>query len=109
MEMKKYEQIENELLDKIVALKNGEDDFTLYIGSENGMFADVLYCGLRQLFEKEWILVGNDCADDSDSDCFMIINPDNIENCIDNYKTKLKEFIFKYGFKSDNYYTFEML
>lgn len=109
MKMRTYEQIEAELLDKIVDIKNSEDDFTLYIGSECGLFADVLYCGIRHLFEKEWIFIGNDYADDSGSDCFMMINPEDIENHIDNYKTQLKEFILKYGFKSENYYTFEML
>lgn len=109
MKMRTYEQIESELLDKIVNIKNDGKDFTLYIGSENGLFGDVLYCGLRQLFEKEWILIGNDYSDDSVSDCFMMINPEDIENCIENYKIGLKEFILKYGFKSKNYYTFEML
>lgn len=109
MKMRTYEQIEAELIDKIIDIKNGGREFTLYIGSENGLFADMLYCGLRKLFEKDWILIGNDCADDSESDCFMMINPEDIENCICNYKTRLKEFISKYGFKSNNYYTFKML
>ena len=104
-QMKTYSEIENELWGKIDKLPVTQEDFILYIGHENGEFVDLLYFGIRNMFEKSLVMVMNDTMEEmTPMDTFAIdLNKKHREH----YKSELRHFIIQFGLVRGNYYTFE--
>ena len=103
--MKKYIEIEEELLDKLSNISNEEEDFTLNIVDKDGGYVDSIFCGIRHMFVNDWVVIGNDVSDNINGNDLLFVDPENVKK----YRDDIEEFISQYGFKNtnDNYYVIE--
>ncbi|MBQ2886510.1 MAG: hypothetical protein IJE43_22550 [Alphaproteobacteria bacterium] len=105
--VKTYEQIEKDLWNKIEELPETQQDFILWIVNEDGtMIGDLLYFGIRKMFEKTLVMVGNDGTDELRPIHTFGISLD--ERYREYYVAELKEYVSQFGFVGNNYYTFDV-